>query len=252
MESKEIENTTKEPVTLADSLIRKAIDKGLSVEAIEKLMVLRKQLREEYAKDMYFTSLVNFQHACPSIPKEKVVNVTTKKGGHYSYSYAPIDIISKVATPVLHQFGFSYFIQTVTNMQNGTVTAIAVLHHNYGHQEISTFTIPIDTATRMNGMQRAESSLTYAKRIAFCNVTGILSAEEDTNVSEIEPEDIDKPDGTEGLDLDENSKDNDVVDLDFDNIPDNKEKKQPLKDKMDDMPDELFEVEEKDFGSPLL
>ena len=260
MDEKDLQVKIKTPATIADALIQQAIDKNISIDAIEKLIALRKQIKEEYAEEMYYEALAIFQENCPNVPKEKKVNITTRAGIHYSYNYAPIEVVMRVTAPVLHAQGFSYFVKSETDMENGTIKGIAVLHHKYGHSETSSFMVPIDTTGKMNKMQQAESSLTYAKRIAFCNVIGILSTDDDTNVSEIEPTEKTTPKDTaksvpksspQDVTLTKTGVEYDPSGLDF-GEPSSPKETTKQKEAVDDVPEELWEVEEDSFGNPTL
>ncbi len=57
------------------------------------------------------------------------------------------------------------------------------IHHSLGHTEATSFTVPIDPEDRMKAAQRVASSLTYAKRYAFCNGFGIMTGDEDDDAA---------------------------------------------------------------------
>ena len=56
-----------------DSLIAQAIDKNVSVETLERLLIMRKELKAEYAKEQYDKDMASFQAECPIIMKNKYV-----------------------------------------------------------------------------------------------------------------------------------------------------------------------------------
>jgi hypothetical protein len=158
--------------TDAERLIALAIDKGTPIETMEKLLAMRRELKEEQAKEAYYAALAAFQAECPTIPKTQNVSYTG-----VNYKYAPLDIIVATIKDALKNHGFSY---TVTTKQTETsVTAICNAHHEQGHTEPTEFTIPVDSKSKMNDAQRTASALTYAKRYAFCNAFGIMTGDED-------------------------------------------------------------------------
>lgn len=163
--------------TDAEALIAKAIEKDVPVETMEKLLAMRKELKAEAAKESFFRDLSRFQSGCPEISKGKSVNVETKSGGHYSYNYAPLDVIVAQVKEPLRSNGFSYTIRTKQDKE--AVTAICDAHHRDGHTESTEFMVPIDLAAKMNPAQQTASALTYAKRYAFCNMFGIMTADQD-------------------------------------------------------------------------
>lgn len=167
-----------EPATVdAGQLIAQAIDKNLPIESMERLLAMRRELKAEAAKEAFFRALSNFQSECPEIPKTKTV--MNKDGKTVRYKYAPLEtIISAVKTP-LKDNGFSYTVKT--EQDNGSVTAICRLHHIDGHTEDTQLTVPIDKGSYMSAPQQIAAALTYAKRYAFCDATGIMTADEDTD-----------------------------------------------------------------------
>jgi hypothetical protein len=167
------ESTALVPVG-AEGLIAMAINKGLPLESMERLLAMRRELKAEQAKEAYFADLSRFQSQCPAIIKTREV----KDGnGDLRYRFAPIDAIVKAIQKPLEDCGFSYTIKT---RQDATsVTAICEAHHREGHTEVTEFTIPIDPKAYMNAAQKVASALTYAKRYALCDAFGIVSADED-------------------------------------------------------------------------
>lgn len=159
----------------AESLISQAINKGVSVDTMERLMKMRREMKEEYAKEQFDKSLADFQSECPVIKKTK--NVLNKDKVSTRYKYAPLDAIVNQVRPLLQRHGFSYSINA--KVENSTVMAIMKVTHRAGHSETSEFQIPIDPDAFMNQQQKFASALTFAKRYAFCNAFGILTGDDD-------------------------------------------------------------------------
>ncbi len=159
-----------------ESLIARAIDRGVTVDTMERLLAMRTQLKAEAAREAFFDALANLQAALPSIPKTKRVDFG---GGKAAYSYAPLEQIVRTVAPLIHAHGFSVTVEAAQEIEPPRVIAIATLHHRDGHQQSSRFCVPVDTAARMNAAQQVASALTYAKRYAYCDVLGIVTADED-------------------------------------------------------------------------
>jgi len=157
-----------------ERLLMQAVEKGLSVDSLERLLEMRTQLKTEWARDEFYRELALFQSKCPIIIKTRQV---FDKSGKLRYKFASLDeIIAKIKTP-LKKHGFSYTIKT--RQENESVTAIVEAHHVAGHTEVTDFTVPIDPSAYMNAAQKVASALTYSKRYAFCNAFGILTGDED-------------------------------------------------------------------------
>ena len=163
-----------------ERLIAQAIEHGISVEGLERLLAMRERLKAEAAREAFFVALAAFQAECPVIPKRKVARIESAKGT-YSYRYAPLgDIVGQVAA-LLGRHGLSYVLKARFEGDPVAQVAECVVHHVGGHHESSEFRAPVDSGARMNPKQQHASALTYAKRYALCNALGILTADEDSD-----------------------------------------------------------------------
>src|SRR3712207_6481134 len=78
----------------AENLIAKAIDRNVSVETMEKLLAMRKELQAEWAKRRFDEAMAAFQAECPVIEKTRKVDfVSRRTGSRTTYAYAPLDEI---------------------------------------------------------------------------------------------------------------------------------------------------------------
>lgn len=157
-----------------ESVLRFALEKGAS---LSEIVAVRKQLKDEQAAERFNAALASFQAECPVIVKTKAV--AEKGGSGVRYRYAPLDEIVTQVKPLLLKHGFSYSL--TTDIHGSNVKAIMKLTHAAGHSQISEFQVPIDPKAYMNDQQKFGSALTFAKRYAFTNALGILTADEDTD-----------------------------------------------------------------------
>lgn len=157
-----------------ETLIMKAVESNVSVETLERLLAMRQSLKEEQAREAYFSALAAFQAECPTIKKTREVK---DKNGRVRYSFAPLDDIVRQVGPLLKKHGFSYTIKT-ENTPEG-IAATCEAHHEAGHTESSSFAVPIEKDAFMNDAQKAGSAQTYAKRYAFSNVFGLMTSDMD-------------------------------------------------------------------------
>ena len=167
-------------VEAPERLIALAIEKGVSVETMEKLLAMRRELKQEAAKEAYFKALGAFQAECPVIEKTKAVK---NKGGSVVYRYAPLESIVEQVRAILTKHGFSY--NTDTSQSEQELTVMCVSHHVAGHSETTKIAVPIGS-DYMTAQQMVGSARTFAMRYAFCNAFGILTGDEDTDARKIE------------------------------------------------------------------
>ena len=158
-----------------EALIGKAIEHNVSVETLERLLMMREKFKAEQAREMYFTSLAAFQGECPIIKKNKPVK--NKDGRTTRYSYATAEQIEKYTAALRAKHGFSHTL--ISDYQAGIMNVTCVIQHNGGHTERSPFGVPIDTEAYMNEPQKVASARTFAARYAMLNGYGIVTGDVD-------------------------------------------------------------------------
>jgi len=176
-----------QPITPAiqtpETLIAQAIEKGVSVETMERLLAMRRELKAEYAKEAYDKDMALLQGEIPTIKKTKIVK---SNNGEILYSYAPIESIVEQTKALIQKYGFSYLIKTemVKDEKNNTtgVKSICSVKHRLGHSEDSPMEVPLGNKTNiMSQSQVVAAASTFAKRYAFCNAFGIMTSDEDND-----------------------------------------------------------------------
>jgi hypothetical protein len=166
----------------AEALIAKAIDKGLSLETLEKLLAMRAELKAEQAREDFFAALSAFQGECPVIVKDRAV----LQNGRERYRYASLGDIVKVVGPLLPKHGLSYRLVTRLEPETGYMVATCTVHHAAGHSEASEFKVPLAKDNFMNAAQHHGSARTYACRYAFCDAFGIMTGDEDDDAGSLD------------------------------------------------------------------
>lgn len=160
----------------AEALILKAVESQVPVETMERLLAMRKDLKQEQAKEAYYAALARFQSICPIIKKTKEVK---DKSGKVRYRYEPLDGIIAQVKDTLKQCDLSYTFRTLPAVDTSGVDVVCETSHILGFTQTSSVHIDIDQEAFMNQAQKSGSALTYAKRYAFCNAFGILTSDED-------------------------------------------------------------------------
>lgn len=156
--------------------IAEAIQQKLPVETLERLFALAEKAQAQYAESEYVKALSSLQSEMPEIPKSK----PAKNDEGKLYSYAPFNVIIKIAQPLLTKYGFSYSFNTIEEEDRLKVECI--VHHIGGYKSSSYFSPRKIRITRaMNDAQQDGGTSTFAKRYAFCNAFGIVTADEDTD-----------------------------------------------------------------------
>jgi ERF superfamily len=184
----------------AQSLISQALSSNAAIETIEKLVSLAKDVRAVQAREAWHRAMADFQKLCPPIQKTKTATITTRAGGRYSYSYAPLEEILRVVRPVMAPLGLS--ISWRSGKVDGTsVSVICQVSHTLTHSEDSgVVVVPIaagDDGRGANPSQRVASALTYAKRYSLLGILGLAPEEDDDAAGASGDEDDRTPPATE-------------------------------------------------------
>lgn len=166
--------------TSPQTFITQAIEKGLSVEHLERLMALQERWNAGRAKMEFIEAMKGFQSECPVIEKKKKVfekGSTTKA----RYQYAPLDHIIEQVKGLIANHGLSYSFRTTNDEKN--ITATLRITHIGGHSEENSFIVPIGSESYMSDVQKYGARRTFAERYAFCDGFGILTGDEDTDAT---------------------------------------------------------------------
>lgn len=164
----------------AEKLIAMAIDKGLDVDKLERLVAMRREMKTEWAKEEYTKAKAAFQANCPTIQKTKIVY--DKNGQTIRYKYAPIESIVEQVKSLLAENGFSYSIGV--KQEDALLIVSCNVTHKAGHTESYSIPVPIGSEAYMSEVQKYGARITFAKRYAFMDAFGILTGDEDTDATD--------------------------------------------------------------------
>ena len=184
-------------VTTTDppSLIKLALEKGVDVEVLERLVGLQERVTDRLARTEFFAALKAFQEEVPDLQKSKTAKIATSGGSSYSYTYAPLDGIAKLVRPHLNATGLSYSWTTEASTPQ-MLNVVCVLRHIDGHEERATFPVPTDTKAAMSAAQKSGAALTYGQRMSLVSVLGLAATDDvdgdDTDQSYIDSSQVEE------------------------------------------------------------
>lgn len=161
------------------TMLAGALEAGHDVTKLERLFDLAERHEANEARKQFAAALSDFQAECPPIVESKLATVTMKGGGAYSYSYADLDIIMKTIRPLLGKFGLSVRYDAETSDDGQRIRSTCYVMHRGGHQETTTFVVPVDEAMKVNDSQKMGSANSYACRYNVVNALGLTTGEDD-------------------------------------------------------------------------
>lgn len=163
------------PATPTD-LIAQAVEKGLDVASLEKLMDLRERYENEQARRAYFEAFTSFQANAPDIRKNKTADFGAGKA---SYKYAQLSEIARQISPELKKNDLNYRWEIQDSMQEIKVTCL--VSHKSGHTERTTMTGSPDVTGSKNPIQARGSAIEYLKRYTLIGALGLTTADSDVD-----------------------------------------------------------------------
>jgi hypothetical protein len=166
------------------SIMRLVIERGGSVEALEKLVALKERVDDRAAAMEFNAALAAFQAECPPIAKKSIAKIATKAGGEYAYRYAELDQIKRITQPILSKNGLSTTWDS--EEAGGKITCTCTLRHVGGHAQTAKFVCPTDTTSAMSSQQKNAAALTYARRQSLIQVLGLTTCDPDTDGKALE------------------------------------------------------------------
>lgn len=166
--------------------LERALERGLDVDVIERLVALQERREERDAEVAMAEALAAFQAECPPIPRTGTADVMKNGQRQYGYTFAPLDEILRVIRPVLAKHHLSLTFDT--EVGDGWVKQTAKVQHKDGGVRTATFSGPFDNSGGKNPLQAVGSSRSYGKRYAAADVLGLATEEDDDGVGSHGPE----------------------------------------------------------------
>lgn len=154
-------------------LLSQAIEKGLGIETLERLMALQERWQANTAKAEFFEALAQFQSLVPDILKKKKA---------YEAMYAPLGDIDKVIKTPMRECGLSKRWEQQQDA-DGKLTMTCIITHSAGHSERTSIG-PVDPGSlektkAMNTIQQRGAVITYLQRYTLIGALGLTTADAD-------------------------------------------------------------------------
>lgn len=178
------------------ALIAKALEAGATIDVVERLVALAKDVRAEQARAAWHEALTRFKRDCEPIHKDREASIE----GRYTYTYASLPAILAHIEPTLAACGL-----TVTwrgaEAPVGHVGSRCIVAHVMGHSEDSGVVIvPVEQGARgASPAQKVGIAKTYARRYALLDALGMAPDDDDDASDHAEP----ATKATPGIDLGE-------------------------------------------------
>jgi hypothetical protein len=150
-------------------MLATAIDKGMPVETIDKLMTLAERYQANHARMSFNAAVADAKAETPVIVRNR--------SGHNNKRYADFAAIASVVDPILGRHGLGYRFRTVQD--DKTIRTTCVLFHKDGYSEENTLAGPADASGSKNAIQAIGSTLTYLQRYSLVQALGLAAGDDD-------------------------------------------------------------------------
>jgi hypothetical protein len=157
----------------AMDLIQRAIDKGTTVEQLERLFDLKLRMDAEEAKRAFVKALNDFKADPPVIIKDNTVSYENKDKSVTTYDHATLHNVCKMVGTGLARHGLSH--RWSVEQGEGLVRVTCVLTHDLGHSEKTTLAAGLDQSGGKNNIQALGSTVTYLERYTLLAAVGLAS-----------------------------------------------------------------------------
>jgi hypothetical protein len=167
-----------------DALLLTAVEKGASVESLERLMALKERYDAQEAKRAYYEAMQQFQRVKPDLVRSSDVSFGQ---GKTAYKFCPLSDIEKALREPLDKCGLSYRFEN-HNKEIPTDNGIAmhtgircIVSHVMGHSESTVLYAPADGSGNKNAIQGIGSTSTYLMRYTLIAAFALTTADEDND-----------------------------------------------------------------------
>lgn len=162
------------------ALIAQAIDKGLGVAELEKLLSLQERWEANQARKKFFEAFSKWQANQPDIRKTKEVKF--KEGDlKPQYMFAPLAAITRQISKPLQEAELSYRWEITDTKEELSVTCI--VSHIDGHSEKTTMRAEPDKSGSKNAIQARGATITYLQRYTLIGALGLSTADADLDAN---------------------------------------------------------------------
>lgn len=180
VEHREASAVASETAAMISMIERAARDPNVNVDTLERLFEMKMRAEAAAAKRAYAAAFALMQPELPEIDKRGKIIIRDKADKEtviQSTPYALWDDTNRAIKPILakHGFGLSFRIAQT----DARLTTTAVLLHEMGHSEETSFAAPIDNTGSKNNVQGWGSSFSYGKRYTGTAILNITTRGED-------------------------------------------------------------------------
>jgi hypothetical protein len=155
-------------------LLQVAVERGATIEQIERLYALKMQVEADEARNAFNTAFAAFKAEAVQIVKSKKINDGPLKGKLHADLW---DVVVAATQPLaMHGLSTSW---RVTKDEPNWIEVTCTLKHAAGHSEAVALGGEPDTGPGRNKIQSRGSTITYLQRYTLTAILGLAAREAD-------------------------------------------------------------------------
>lgn len=174
--------TATRPASNPMELLASALDRGASVEMLDKLMTLQERWEKNQARKAFDAAVAAAKAKLPTIIKNRTVDFVGKTGVRTHYKHEDLAEIARTVDPILADNGLSYRFR-VSSLPNEPVAVTCILSHRDGHNEETTLYAGRDESGNKNAIQAIGSTITFLQRYTLKAALGLAASNDDDGKS---------------------------------------------------------------------
>lgn len=156
------------------NLMLHAMDRGASLEQVEKMMALQERWEATEARKAYNAAFAEFKAEAVRIIKNREVTDGPLRGKAYAELHAVVDAL----TPALSRHGLSASWK-LTKDEPQWMEVTCYLRHIQGHEESVSMGGPPDAGGAKNAIQARASTKSYLERYTLKAICGVAEGGDD-------------------------------------------------------------------------
>lgn len=166
------ENIQTQPIDNSPlAVMMNALNNGMSLEKVEKMMDLQERYEKREAEKEYNSAMAEFKKTPVEIKKDKT-------NAQYNSKYSSIGATVNPCLPGMGECGLSHKWEFEPQTDKGIITGRCIVTHKGGHSESVDMSCPVDQSGKKNAIQQIKSTRTYIKIETFTSIMGLTSSED--------------------------------------------------------------------------
>lgn len=159
------------PAVSPFTLIERAMEKGVDVTTLEKLIELQERTEEKNARRAFAQAMANAKNDFGKIGKSGTVS---HGQGKTSFKHETMADIEGAVKSALSRYGLSYRFNTD---QAEKITVTCIIEHKDGHREENRLSGAPDVSGAKNSIQAIGSTISYLQRYTLKAALGLSASE---------------------------------------------------------------------------